>query len=105
MSKSGSDQNSTPVSSRPRVWFLFSPAGPKPAPGAISAQMAREKLAWLDSEMTGREFVCGPRFTLADIHFYVFVDFFETLGLNYPRELGWIDSHYKRVGERPTAQA
>ena len=45
-----------------------------------------------------RAFVCGDRFTLADIHLYVFLAFFEKLGLNYPRELAWVDDHFHRVG-------
>lgn len=76
-----------------------------PESGAICAQIANEKLAWLDGEMKGREFVCGERFTLADIHLYVFLDFFESLGLNYQRELSWVDDFYRRLGARPSAKA
>lgn len=73
--------------------------------GEICAEIARDRLLWLDSEMAGREFVCGNRFTLADIHLWVFLDFFEMLGLSYPRAAGWIDDFYRRVGERPSASA
>jgi glutathione S-transferase len=69
------------------------------------AAIAREKLAWLDAEMAGREFVCGERLSLADIHLFVFLDFFEGLGLNYPRELAWIADFYRRMGARPSAGA
>ena len=47
---------------------------------AVCATIAHEKLAWFDAEMQGRTFVCGERFTLADIHLYVFLNFFELLG-------------------------
>ena len=30
-------------------------------------KLAQEKLAWLDGLMEGKEFVCGSRFTLADV--------------------------------------
>lgn len=76
-----------------------------PEDGATLAQIAREKLAWFDAEMRGREFVCGDRFTLADVHLFVFLDFFELLGLGYPRECAWVDDFYRRVGARPSATA
>jgi len=76
-----------------------------PEMGAVCAQIAREKLAWFDGEMKGRAFVCGDRFTLADIHLYVFLAFFEKLGLTYPRELAWVDDHFRRVGARASAAA
>ena len=76
-----------------------------PTVGDTCAEIARDRLLWLDGEMAGREFVCGGRFTLADIHLWVFLDFFETLGLPYPREAGWIDNFYRRVGQRPSASA
>lgn len=67
------------------------------------ADTAYEKLAWFNGEMAGRTFVCGDRFTLADVHFYVFLDFFEQIALPYPRELAWVDDFYQRVGKRPSA--
>jgi glutathione S-transferase len=73
--------------------------------GDVLARMALEKLAWFDGEMTGRSFVCGDRFTLADIHLYVFLDFFETLGLHFPRELAWVGDFYRRAGARESALA
>jgi glutathione S-transferase len=76
-----------------------------PEQGATLAQIAREKLAWLDAELRGREFVCGDRLTLADVHLYVFLDFFEKLELHYPRECAWVDDFYKRMGARPSAAA
>lgn len=84
-----------------------------PEDGAVLASIAREKLAWFDAEMrsladqTGgkREWVCGNRLTLADIHLFVFLDFFEMLGLPYPRDCVWVDDFYRRVSGRPSATA
>jgi glutathione S-transferase len=76
-----------------------------PEQGATLAQIARDKLAWLDAGLSGREFVCGERLTLADVHLYVFLDFFEKLGLNYPRECVWVHDFYARMGVRPSAAA
>ena len=68
-------------------------------------KIAHYRLLWLDAEMTGREFVCGDRFTLADIHLWSFLEFFEYLRLPYPREASWIDDFYHRIKERPSASA
>jgi glutathione S-transferase len=76
-----------------------------PEMGPVCAAIAHEKLAWFDAEMKGREFVCGPRITLADVHLFVFLDFFELLGLGFPRELGWVADHYARMKARPSAAA
>ena len=32
--------------------------------------LAQERLTWLDQQMAGKQFVCGDRFTLADIMLY-----------------------------------
>ncbi|WP_439816880.1 glutathione S-transferase family protein [Zavarzinia sp. CC-PAN008] len=71
----------------------------------ICMAVAHEKLAWFDAEMAGRTFVCGNRLTLADIHLFVFIDFFEGLGLNFPRALSWVAGHYDRMKARPSAAA
>lgn len=62
-------------------------------------------LRWIDGELKGRQFVCGDRLTLADIHLFVFLDFFEKVGLPRSRDLAWIDGHYARIGARPSATA
>lgn len=67
--------------------------------------LGRHWLAWIDGELAGRRFVCGERFTLADVHLFCFIDFFEKVGFPYSRALTWIDGHYRQVGERPSAAA
>lgn len=69
------------------------------------AAIARDKLRWIDGELAGRTFVCGERFSLADVHFFCFLDFFELIDLPYPRELAWLDGYYARVKARPSAAA
>jgi glutathione S-transferase len=76
-----------------------------PEAAETCAKIAAEKLLWFDGEMTGRTFVCGERFTLADVHFFCFLDFFEGLGLGFPREATWISSFYARVKLRSSASA
>ncbi|HVP84053.1 MAG TPA: glutathione S-transferase family protein [Rhizomicrobium sp.] len=68
-------------------------------------RMAQDKLKWLDGEMAGKEFVCGKRFTLADILLYVFLDFGNTVGQPLNPEFANINAWFKRVAERPSAKA
>ncbi|MFP6802836.1 MAG: glutathione S-transferase N-terminal domain-containing protein, partial [Pseudomonadales bacterium] len=42
--------------------------------------LAQEKITWLDGLMNGKEFVCGDRFTLADILLFVFLEFGTQVG-------------------------
>jgi glutathione S-transferase len=43
-------------------------------------RVARDRLVWLDRQMTARDFICGARFTLADILLFCFLDFAATVG-------------------------
>ena len=42
--------------------------------------IAQERLAWLDEQLEGKEFICGDRLTLADIMLYCFLNFGATVG-------------------------
>src|SRR5512147_495612 len=42
--------------------------------------IAREKLAWLDGQIAGRDYIAGKSLTLADILLFAFVDFGATVG-------------------------
>ena len=41
---------------------------------------ASDRLAWLDGQMEGRDWICGDRFTLADILLYANIECFIPLG-------------------------
>ena len=43
-------------------------------------KIAQDRLKWLDGQMAGREFLCGKRFTLADILLFCFLDFGAQVG-------------------------
>ena len=66
---------------------------------------ARDKLAWLDSQMVGREFVCGARLTMADILLFGMVDFAGQVG--QPLDPGWqqLTAWMARMKSRPSAAA
>ncbi len=67
--------------------------------------LAREKLAWLDGLMAGRQWICGDRFTLADILLFVFLDFGKQVGQPLDASLSWLPGWMERVAKRPSAEA
>jgi len=52
---------------------------PEASPGLKS--IAANRLQWLNGQMAGKDFVCGPRFTLADILLYCWLNFGGAVGL------------------------
>ena len=67
--------------------------------------IAQEKILWLDSLMEGKEFVCGNRFTLADIMLFCFLNFGATVGQTINPEAKNITAWFEKVKERPSASA
>ncbi len=67
--------------------------------------IARAKLLWLDAQLDGRSFVCGERFSLADIMLYCFVAFGNTVGQPIPTEAKWLPAWFERITARPSSQA
>ena len=76
---------------------------PEAADGLKS--IAQEKLAWLDGEMDGKDYICGDRFSLADVMLFCFINFGATVGQNVSEENTNITSWYERVKERSSASA
>jgi glutathione S-transferase len=67
--------------------------------------MAKDGLRFLDANLTGRMWVCGDRFTLADVLLFSFLEFGISVGQPPDAELGWIAGWLERVRARPSAQA
>ncbi|HVN00175.1 MAG TPA: glutathione S-transferase family protein [Caulobacteraceae bacterium] len=67
--------------------------------------VAREKLAWLDGLIAGRQFVVGDRFTLADILLFVFVEFGAQVGQPLDPANKNLAAWKDRVAARPSAAA
>ena len=63
--------------------------------------LARYHLEWLDKHMPDG-FLCGQRFTLADILLFSFVTFADSHGNPIPKELKRVWSWIERVEARPT---
>ena len=67
--------------------------------------IAQERLAWLDKQLEGKEFICGERFSLADIMFYCFLHFGSTVGQSINPDNTNIVSLYEKIGMRESASA
>ena len=67
--------------------------------------IAQEKLLWLDKLMQGRTWVCGDRFTLADMLLFCFVEFGASVGQPMPAAATWLPQWHARAAARPSAAA
>jgi glutathione S-transferase len=67
--------------------------------------IAREKLTWLDGLIAGRQYIAGDRFTLADIHLWVFLDFAAQVGQALDPANKNLTAWMARVAERPSVAA
>ena len=76
---------------------------PEAADGLKS--IAQEKLAWLDAEMEGKDYICGDRFSLADVMLFCFITFGATVGQSVSEENTNLTSWYDRVKERSSTAA
>ena len=79
------------------------PTAPEAADGL--KRIAQDRLMWLDKMVTGRPFICGDRFTYADIHLFAFLDFGKQVGQPINPEAKTILEMYERVKARPSAKA
>ena len=76
---------------------------PEAADGLKS--ITQEKLAWLDGEMEGKDYICGDRFSLADVMLFCFITFGATVGQSVSEENTNLTSWYDRVKERSSTAA
>ena len=67
--------------------------------------IAQERLAWLDKQLEGKEFICGDRFSLADIMFYCFLHFGSTVGQPINPDNTNIVSLFEKIGGRESSSA
>ncbi|WP_204311687.1 glutathione binding-like protein, partial [Enterobacter bugandensis] len=76
---------------------------PEAAPGM--KKIAANRLAWLEGQMNGKEFICGNRFTLADILLFCMVTFFNRVGQPLDPANKNLHAWFERVQARPSAKA
>jgi glutathione S-transferase len=70
---------------------------------AVLKRRAREKMIWFDRLFADDGWVCGPRFTLADIYLYCFLQFGENHDQLIPPEAPALRRFFDRMKSRPTA--
>ena len=66
---------------------------------------AQRNLTWLEGQMAGKTWICGDRFTLADIHLYCFLEFGAAVGQPLNPENTAIAAWFERVKARPSSAA
>ena len=76
---------------------------PEAADGLKS--IAQEKITWLDAQLAGRDFICGERFSLADIMLFCFLEFGAQVGQPLNEANANIMAWYERVAGRPSSAA
>jgi len=68
-------------------------------------KMAQDRLNWLDGQLENREFICGKRFTLADILLYCFLEFGNAVGQPLNPDNKHVAAWFARVKARPSSTA
>jgi len=76
-----------------------------PAAADDLKQIAQERLSWLDGHMAGKQFVCGNRFSMADIMLFAFLDFGASVKQPLNPENRNIAGWFDRMKARPSAAA
>ena len=70
------------------------------------AALVEDRILWLDEQMAGKRWICGDRYTLADIMFYCFMAFRAPEGgSGLPDGCEYLPAWFERVKARPAAQA
>ena len=68
-------------------------------------KIAQDRLKWLDGQLAGKEFVCGSRFSLADVLLFCFIDFGGQVGQPLNPEFKNLGAWFAKVAERPSTKA
>ncbi len=76
------------------------PTAPEAADGL--KRIAQDRIMWLDKMIAGRQWVCGDRFSYADIHLFAFLDFGKQVGQPLSPEAKTVAAIYDRASERPS---
>ena len=76
-----------------------------PEYAAIRKQDALERLVWLDSELGGRQFISGDKFTVADITAMVAIDFGRLSNIRIQPDQQNLSRWHRGVSARPSATA
>ena len=67
--------------------------------------ITQDRLTWLDEQISGKEYICGDRFSLADIMLYCFLNFGTTVGQPLNEDNKNVVNLYNKIHSRPSASA
>ncbi|HSP98624.1 MAG TPA: glutathione S-transferase family protein [Candidatus Dormibacteraeota bacterium] len=73
--------------------------------GEVSRKHAEATMAWLDRELAGREFIAGPRYTIADVTALCGIDFGRVSKIRIAPEHANLSRWHAAVSARPSARA
>ena len=73
--------------------------------GEIAKNAAVKRLEWLDTVLADREFIAGPRFTIADITALIGIDFGRTTAIKIQDNQKNLARWHQAVSSRPSAKA
>lgn len=76
-----------------------------PEAAAELKAIAQERISWLDGQIDGKNFICGDRFTMADVLLFCFLEFGANVGQPINQDNKNIVAWYERVGARESASA
>lgn len=78
------------------------PVAPEAADGL--KRIARDRTAWLDRMFGDGPYLCGQRFTAADIWLYVWLDFADGVNQPFDHTLPRLGPWFERMSARPSAE-
>lgn len=67
--------------------------------------IGQDNLAWLEKQMEGKDYLCGDRFSLADIHLFGWIGFLGVVGQPLNPDFKNLTAWLARVGARESAAA
>ncbi len=73
--------------------------------GEICRSAAVKRLEWLDTVLADREFIAGPRYTIADITALIGIDFGRLTGIKVEENQKNLARWHHAVSSRPSAKA
>ena len=76
-----------------------------PEYGEVCRESCLKRMAWLNDELSGRDFVAGERYTVADITALCAIDFGRVSGIKIADDLKNLARWHEAVSSRPSAKA
>ena len=76
-----------------------------PEYGEVCRAHATKRLEWIDAELAKREFIAGPRYTIADITLLIAIDFGRVVKIGIQPDQKNLARWYEAVSSRPSAKA